>query len=165
MDAGNTEIARTYASNAIRKKNEAIQYIKLASRLDATISRLNQQGTLTQVNASTESITKSINKVLSKVDADKLLTNMTDFGEAMEQLETATSSMERAMGDQAARLDDQKDVDELLRQLEDDNAMTFRERGTGVAVSRVKPATAVVSAEEEAEPVDFMAELTSLRGA
>lgn len=35
--------AKIYAQNAIRKKNEALNYLRLGSRLDAVVSRLDQQ--------------------------------------------------------------------------------------------------------------------------
>ena len=37
------EGGRIYAQNAIRKKTEALNYLKLASRLDAVVSRLDTQ--------------------------------------------------------------------------------------------------------------------------
>ena len=41
--AGNMDGAKIYAQNAIRKKNEALNYLRLGSRLDAVVSRLDQQ--------------------------------------------------------------------------------------------------------------------------
>lgn len=41
--AGNMDGARIYGQNAIRKKNEALNYLRLGSRLDAVVSRLDQQ--------------------------------------------------------------------------------------------------------------------------
>lgn len=41
--AGNIEGAKIYAQNAIRKKNEGLSYLRLGSRLDAVVSRLDQQ--------------------------------------------------------------------------------------------------------------------------
>jgi charged multivesicular body protein 1 len=41
--AGNADGAKIYAQNAIRKKNEALNYLRLGSRLDAVVSRLDQQ--------------------------------------------------------------------------------------------------------------------------
>jgi charged multivesicular body protein 1 len=35
--------AKIYAQNAIRKKNESLNYLRLGSRLDAVVSRLDQQ--------------------------------------------------------------------------------------------------------------------------
>lgn len=48
--AGNHEGAKIYAQNAIRKKAEALNYLRLASRLDAVVSRLDTQAKM-QVGA------------------------------------------------------------------------------------------------------------------
>ena len=40
IEKGNKEGAQIYAQNAIRKKHEAINYLKLASKMDAVASRL-----------------------------------------------------------------------------------------------------------------------------
>lgn len=41
--ADNHEGAKIYAQNAIRKRAEALNYLRLASRLDAVVSRLDTQ--------------------------------------------------------------------------------------------------------------------------
>jgi hypothetical protein len=43
IEKGNMDGAKIYAQNAIRKKNEALNYLRLGSRLDAVVSRLDQQ--------------------------------------------------------------------------------------------------------------------------
>ncbi len=140
----------------------------MASRLDAVIARLNQQHALSQVDASASTITKSINKLLKKATPDSMANNMREFQSAMEELDKGTAVMERALGNEAKRLDDHEDdVDELLKQLEDGSALTFKEQGAGVAASRNKP---VPVGGKEAAPAapegrDFMAELAMLRGA
>jgi phage shock protein A len=91
LDGGNTDIARTYATNAVRKKKEALEYIQLASRLDAVIARLNQQHALSQVDASASTITKSINKLLKKATPDSMANNMLEFQSAMEELDKGTA--------------------------------------------------------------------------
>ncbi len=40
------EGAKIYAQNAIRKKNESLNYLKLGSRLDAVVARLNTQANM-----------------------------------------------------------------------------------------------------------------------
>jgi charged multivesicular body protein 1 len=40
MEQGNTEGAKIYAENAIRKKNEELNFLRLASRIDAVASRV-----------------------------------------------------------------------------------------------------------------------------
>jgi hypothetical protein len=49
IEKGNMEGAKIYAQNAIRKKNEQLNYMKLASRLDATVSRLETQAKMQMV--------------------------------------------------------------------------------------------------------------------
>lgn len=48
---GNTEGARIYASNAIRKNNESLNLLRLASRIDAVASRVETAVTMRQVSA------------------------------------------------------------------------------------------------------------------
>jgi division protein CdvB (Snf7/Vps24/ESCRT-III family) len=47
---GNTEGARIYASNAIRKKNEGLNLLRLGSRIDAVASRVETAVTMRQVS-------------------------------------------------------------------------------------------------------------------
>lgn len=49
---GNTDGARIYASNAIRKKNESLNLLRLASRIDAVSSRVETAVTMKQVRLS-----------------------------------------------------------------------------------------------------------------
>jgi division protein CdvB (Snf7/Vps24/ESCRT-III family) len=40
IEKGNMDGAKIYAENAIRRKNEALNYLRLASRIDAVASRV-----------------------------------------------------------------------------------------------------------------------------
>ncbi|KAF1771239.1 hypothetical protein GCK72_003065 [Caenorhabditis remanei] len=42
---GNKEVAQVHAENAIRKKNEAVNYIKMAARIDAVAARVQTAAT------------------------------------------------------------------------------------------------------------------------
>ena len=48
IEKGNVEGAKIYAQNAIRKKTEQLNYLKLSSRLDAVVSRLDTQQKMQQ---------------------------------------------------------------------------------------------------------------------
>ena len=39
---GQLEVAKVYASNAIREKNQGLNYLKMASKLDAVAAKLKQ---------------------------------------------------------------------------------------------------------------------------
>lgn len=43
IEKGNIDGAKIYAQNSIRKKTETLNYLRLASRLDAVVSRLDTQ--------------------------------------------------------------------------------------------------------------------------
>ena len=50
MEKGNVEGARIYAENAIRKKNEGLNYLRLASRVDAVANRVQTAMTMKTVS-------------------------------------------------------------------------------------------------------------------
>ncbi len=60
LQQGNTEGARIYASNAIRKKNEALNLLRLSSRIDAVSSRVETAVTMRQVSNPPSTQTRSI---------------------------------------------------------------------------------------------------------
>jgi len=67
------EGAKIHAQNAIRKKSEALNYLQLASRLDAVIARLDEQSKMSQVNKSMTGIVKTLNQALKKTSLDKMV--------------------------------------------------------------------------------------------
>uniref|UniRef100_A0A7S1CTZ3 Uncharacterized protein n=1 Tax=Picochlorum oklahomense TaxID=249345 RepID=A0A7S1CTZ3_9CHLO len=160
LEKGNMEGAKIHASNAIRKKGEALNYLKLASRLDAVISRLDQQNTLSQVNKSATGITKNINRLLSSVPTEKMASNMGEFTQALENLDVATASMDDAMNKQAASMHDDAAATELLQQLADENDMNLKIAAPGAVTTQL---TSENEGKEEEEGEDLMTRLNQLR--
>ncbi|KAG2411345.1 hypothetical protein I3760_Q009400 [Carya illinoinensis] len=65
MEKGNMDGARIYAENAIRKRTEQMNYLRLASRLDAVVARLDTQAKMTTINKSMANIVKSLDSTLA----------------------------------------------------------------------------------------------------
>merc|ERR1719229_1605627 len=65
IEKGNIEGAKIYAQNAIRKKSEALNFLKLASRLDGVVSRLDTQAMMNTVNYNMAGIVKSLDRALN----------------------------------------------------------------------------------------------------
>lgn len=65
IEKGNMDGARIYAENAIRKRTEQMNYLRLASRLDAVVARLDTQAKMTTINKSMASIVKSLESSLA----------------------------------------------------------------------------------------------------
>lgn len=85
IEKGNLDGAKIYAQNAIRKKNESLNYLRLASRLDAVVSRLDTQAKMSSVNKSMAGIVKALDKSLASNNLEQasaghhLLTLLANF--------------------------------------------------------------------------------------
>ncbi|CAI0462205.1 unnamed protein product [Linum tenue] len=65
IEKGNMDGARIYAENAIRKRTEQMNYLRLSSRLDAVVARLDTQAKMTTINKSMANIVKSLDSSLA----------------------------------------------------------------------------------------------------
>ena len=69
LEKGDKERARIYAENAIRKKNESLNYLRMSSKVDATASRVQSAVTTKKVTKSMEVciFTKNLRKSIFKI--------------------------------------------------------------------------------------------------
>eukprot|EP00275_Glaucocystis_incrassata_P001535 EC123267.1.p2 GENE.EC123267.1~~EC123267.1.p2 ORF type:complete len:114 (+),score=25.36 EC123267.1:223-564(+) len=79
--------ARIYAQNAIRKKNEASNYLRLASRIDAVSSRLQTAMKMNAVNKNMQGVVKTMQKTLDTMDLEKISKTMDTFEKRFEDLD------------------------------------------------------------------------------
>lgn len=66
------EGARIYASNAIRKKNEALNLLKLSSRIDAVASRVQTAITMRKVSNSMASVVKGMGRAMDNMNLEQV---------------------------------------------------------------------------------------------
>jgi len=67
------EGARIYAANAIRKKNEGLNLLRLSSRIDAVASRVQTAVTMRNVTMSMASVVKGMDKAMESMNLEKVL--------------------------------------------------------------------------------------------
>ncbi|CAD6953917.1 unnamed protein product [Tilletia laevis] len=84
---GNTEGARIYASNAIRKKNESLNLLRLGSRIDAVSSRVETAVTMRQVTGSMTSVVKGMDRAMESMNLDRIALVMDNPAAQQEQAE------------------------------------------------------------------------------
>jgi charged multivesicular body protein 1 len=72
LQQGNNDIARIYASNAIRKKSEALNLLRLSSRIDAVSSRVETAVTMRQVTGNMSSVVMGMEKAMNSMNLDKV---------------------------------------------------------------------------------------------
>ncbi|KAH9959256.1 Snf7 family [Russula dissimulans] len=117
LQQGNNDGARIYASNAIRKKSEALNLLRLASRIDAVASRVETAVTMRQVTGNMTSVVKGMDKAMETMNLERISLVMDKFEAQFSDLDVQTSYMEDAMGSTTAVSTPQDQVDALLRQM------------------------------------------------
>jgi len=69
---GHHDIARIYAQNAIRKQNEKLNLLRLASRIDAVSSRVQTAVTMRQVTGSMANVVRGMDSAMKAMDLEKV---------------------------------------------------------------------------------------------
>ncbi|KAA1473486.1 hypothetical protein DENSPDRAFT_839961 [Dentipellis sp. KUC8613] len=116
LQQGNNDGARIYASNAIRKKSESLNLLRLASRIDAVASRVETAVTMRQVTGNMTSVVKGMDKAMESMNLERISLVMDKFESQFSDLDVQTSYMEDAMGSTTAVSTPQDQVDSLMRQ-------------------------------------------------
>jgi len=129
MEQGNMEGARIFAQNAIRKKNEAMNQLRLASRLDAVASRLDTAVKMNTVTKVMGGVVTSLDTALSSMDMTKVSQVMMTFEKQFEDLDVRAEFMEKTMGDSAATLVTPEDeVSTLMNEVRDEYGLESAEK-------------------------------------
>ncbi|MBV99954.1 Charged multivesicular body protein 1a, partial [Eschrichtius robustus] len=87
----NVECARVYAENAIRKKNEGVNWLRMASRVDAVASKVQTAVTMKGVTKNMAQVTKALDRALSTMDLQKVSAVMDRFEQQVQNLDVHTS--------------------------------------------------------------------------
>ena len=72
LQKGNNDGARIYAQNAIRKKTEGLNLLRLASRIDAVASRVETAVTMRSVTNSMGSVVKGMDKAMESMNLERV---------------------------------------------------------------------------------------------
>ncbi|EPQ59094.1 vacuolar assembly protein DID2 [Gloeophyllum trabeum ATCC 11539] len=116
LQQGNTDGARIYASNAIRKKSEALNLLRLASRIDAVASRVETAVTMRQVTGNMTSVVRGMDKAMESMNLERISLIMDKFETQFADLDVQTAYMEDTMGSTTAVSTPQDQVDQLIQQ-------------------------------------------------
>ncbi|KAF7728064.1 Vacuolar-sorting protein SNF7 [Apophysomyces ossiformis] len=125
---GNMEGARIYAANAIRKKNEALNLLRLSSRIDAVSSRVQTAVTM-----------RKISLVMDK------------FETQFEDLDVQTEYMEGAMAGTTTMTTPQNEVEILMQQVADEHGLEMKQE-----LGRLEPGTSLGEAKHMEKDEDAM---------
>ncbi|KAI8608675.1 charged multivesicular body protein 1b [Chytriomyces sp. MP71] len=154
------EGAKIYASNAIRKKNEAINFLRLSSRVDAVASRVQTAVTMRAVTTSMAGVVKGMDKAMQSMNLEQISMVMDKFEQQFEDLDVQTAYMEGAMGQTTAMTTPGDQVDDLINQIADENGL---ERQLDMPVTALNnPLGAATASKEHDELGERLARLRNM---
>lgn len=143
------EIARLYASNSVRKRNERLQLLKLASRVDSVASRVQTAVTMRQVSGSMAQVCRGMDKALQSMNLQQITMIMDKFEQQFEDLDASVNVYEDMGANTDAVVVDNDRVDELLSKVADENGLELKQSAALKDVAEVSPATESAADEKE----------------
>lgn len=120
IQKGNMEGARIHAENAIRKKNEALNYMRMTSRIDAVASRVQTAVTTKKVTQAMGGVVRAMDAAMKSMNLEKVSQLMDKFEREFENLDVQSASMENAMSATTTLNAPQSQVDQLMKQVADE---------------------------------------------
>lgn len=135
--------------------------MRLASRLDAVVSRLEAQAKMQMVNRNMVGITKNLERALANNNLEQIAATMQQFERQFEDLEIQAATVDGVMATQAALSTPEEEVSALMQQVADEHGLEVGMGLPGASTSVPAAARAAATAEEQ-DPLSRR--LAELRG-
>ncbi|XP_064404424.1 charged multivesicular body protein 1b-like [Halichondria panicea] len=120
LQKGNLEGARIHAENAIRQKNQGLNFMRMSARVDGVASRVQSAIQMSQVTKSMGSVVKSMDTALKSMNLEKVAGIMDQFERQFEHLDVQTQTMDEAMSGVTTLTTPEDQVEGLMRQSADE---------------------------------------------
>ncbi|KAI5075361.1 hypothetical protein GOP47_0009437 [Adiantum capillus-veneris] len=158
IEKGNMDGARIYAENAIRKRTEQLNMLRLSSRLDAVVARLDTQAKMNVINKSMATIVRTLDSALASNNLQKMSETMDNFEKQFVNMEVQAEFIESAMAGSTSLSTPEDEVNVLMQQVADDY-------GLEISVGLPQPANAAPVAQESkvSEEDDLSRRLAELK--
>ena len=72
IEKGNMDVARIHAENAIRQKNQSLNYLRMSARIDAVASRVQTAVTTKRVTSSMQGVVKAMDTAMKSMNLEKV---------------------------------------------------------------------------------------------
>ncbi|XP_076066624.1 charged multivesicular body protein 1 isoform X2 [Oratosquilla oratoria] len=120
IQKGNTEGARIHAENAIRQKNQALNFLRMSARVDGVASRVQTAVTQRKVTQSMAAVTKNLDAAMKSMNLEKISGLMDKFEKQFEDLDVQSSYMDSTMTQTTATAIPHDQVNVLMSQVADE---------------------------------------------
>lgn len=153
---GQIESAKIHAENAIRQKNQSINYLRMAARVDAVASRVQTAVTTKKVTTSMGGVVKAMDSAMKSMNLEKISGIMDTFEKQFEDLDVQSSYMENTMSSTTTVSTPQNEVDHLMQQIADEAGL---ELNLELPQPSSNPATSTAVSQEQDELTKRLAQL------
>jgi len=116
----NMDVARIHAENAIRQKNQSLNYLRMAARVDAVVSRVQSALTTRKVTSAMNGVVKSMDAAMRSMNLEQMSSLMDKFEKQFEDLDVQSSYMEGTMSASSTTSVPVNDVDNLMQAVADE---------------------------------------------
>lgn len=123
IEEKNIEGAQIYAENSIRKKNEYLNYLRLASRVDAVSSKVKSAMAMQGVAKNIGNVSKSLEGAMASMDLEKVSKIMEKFEKQFTDLDVRSNVLEDTMSSATTLSTPQGQVDSLIKQVAEENGL------------------------------------------
>ncbi|XP_068600211.1 charged multivesicular body protein 1b [Brachionichthys hirsutus] len=123
IQKGNMEVAKIHAENAIRQKNQSVNFLRMSARIDAVSARVQTAMTMNQVTKSMSGVVKSMDVVLKSMNLEKISALMDKFERQFETLDVQSAHMEDTMSNTTTLTTPQNQVDSLMQEMADESGL------------------------------------------
>jgi len=157
IEKGNNDCARIHAENAIRQRNQSLNFLRMSARVDAVAQRVQTAVTMKKVTSSMKGVVQAMDKALSSMDLMKLGGLMDQFEHQFENLDIQVQVMDSAISQSTTLNTPEGQVDALMKEVADEHGLELNmELGQHVVPSPIAAAS-------KAETDDLNERLAKLR--
>eukprot|EP01084_Bolivina_argentea_P189002 325171_1 len=149
MEKGHMDVAKIHADTAIHKRNAGNQMLKLSSRIDAVVNRMESMLKQKQVTHMLANVSKDLDPMINNNTLTQMSVAMDKFETQFENLDIQSKVMESAIDTGTASAFNENQVDNLMQQIADENAMDVQEMFEEAGIGKNKIKDKFVETEEE----------------
>lgn len=162
VQKGNKEGAQIFAQNAIRKKTQALNFLKLSARFDAVASRLDDAAKNKELTKGIAKSVPQLESAMNSIPIEQMAENMESFEKLFEDLDVRADYIANAVDSTTAQSTPMDQVDALIQQVGEEHALDVNEMLSETPMGNLPEPGAAQAKKDEIDPLE--ARLASLRG-
>ncbi|XP_055351156.1 charged multivesicular body protein 1b-like [Paramacrobiotus metropolitanus] len=120
IQKNNLEVARIHAENAIRQKNQSLNFLRMSARIDAVSSRVQSAVATKKVTQSMAGVVKAMDAAMRSMNLEQISALMDKFEQQFEDLDVQSQVMEGTMSNASTLTVPTGDVDQLMLKVADE---------------------------------------------